>query len=95
MKTYLSSSNGKNDSFVPAESADDNWPNPEFGLSATSTLNDFLIVNVEFVRSTSDMNAFGINAYNLLSVDLSKGDVWSFKLETCVFDVGNSPLTTQ
>ena len=64
------------------------------GLSATSTVNSFLIVNDEFVRSTSEINAFGINAYNLLSVDLSKGDVSSFKLEICVEDVGIAPLAT-
>ena len=29
------------------------------------------------------MNAFGINAYNLLSVALSNGDVTSLKSETC------------
>ena len=27
-------------------------------------------------------------------MDLSKGDVWSFKLETCVEDVGIAPLAT-
>ena len=94
IKTYLSSSNGKKDSFVPAANAAESWPNPVSGLSATSTLNSFLIVNDELVRSTSEINAFGINEYNLLSVDLSNGDVWSFKLEICVEDVGIAPLAT-
>ena len=75
MKTYLSSSNGKNDSFTPEVTAAESWPNPVLGLIETSTSNAFLIVYKEFVRSTSEMKVLGIKVYNLLSVDLSNGDV--------------------
>ena len=94
IKTYLSSSKGKNDSFTPEVTAAESWPNPVLALIATSTSNTFLIVNNEFVRSTSEMKVLGIKVYSLLSVDLSNGDVWSFKLETLVDDVGISPLQT-
>ena len=69
MSEYLSSSNGKNVSFVPADTAELNW---SFDASIT-TSNNFLILSVALDISTSDILSFGISVNRVLSLDFSKG----------------------
>ena len=82
---YLSSSKGKNVSFVPALTGDDN------SFDTILTVNDFLIVRFALVKSTLEILFFGSFVYNVLSDDDSKLVVNILKSVTCNGDPGNFP----
>ena len=82
---YLSSSKGKNVSFVPATTEAESW------FDAILTVNDFLIDKTAFVKSTEEILFFGSFVYNVLSDDDSKLVVKILKSVTCSKEVGNLP----
>ena len=82
---YLSSSKGKNVSFVPALTGDDSW------FDAILTVNNFLIVRFALVKSTLEILFFGSLVYNVLSDEDSKLVVNILKSVTCSNEVGNFP----
>ena len=89
-KEYLSSSNGKNVSLLPAvitsvrESVE--W------LIATSK--DLLIVIVAWVKSTSAINFLGVDVYNVLSVEPEYSDFKILRSETVKLPADKSPVVT-
>ena len=71
ISAYLSSSNGKKVSFAPAVTT------AESLLVAILTVNVFLITILEEVKSTSEINCFGIVVYNAFALR-SSADVDNF-----------------
>ena len=78
IKEYLSSSKGKNVSFVPAVTAELSW----LAEWPMVTSNVFLIFKVADDISTSDIFSFGILVNKALSNDFSKGVVTSVRSGT-------------
>ena len=78
MSEYLSSSNGKNVSFVPANTAVVNWSSAAFIVTSKV----FLIFKVADDISTSDILFFGILVKSVLSSDFANGVVTSVRSGT-------------
>ena len=85
---YLSSSKGKNVSFVPATTAAESW------FDAMLTVKDFLIDKTAFVKSTEEILFFGSFVYKVLSDEDSKLVVNTLRSVTPSVVVGNCPWAT-
>ena len=85
---YLSSSKGKNVSFVPATTAAESW------FDAMLTVKDFLIDKTAFVKSTEEILFFGSFVYKVLSDEDSKLVVNTLRSVTSNVVVGNFPWAT-
>ena len=81
---YLSSSKGRNVSFVPAFTTDDLF-------YIILTLKDFLITKLAFVKSTEEILLFGNIVYNVLSSDANDAFVNTLRSVTSNAAVGNCP----
>ena len=89
IKVYLSTSNGKNVSLVPAVGLEE----VVICLSVISTLKVFLIVIEALVKSTSDTLGLGSTVYKVLSEDLPKSLLSNFRSVTCNWAEGRAPST--
>ena len=82
---YLSSSKGKNVSFVPATTAAESW------FDTILTVKDFLIDKIAFVKSTEEILFFGSFVYKVLSDEDSKLVANTLRSVTDNVEFGNFP----